>query len=956
MFSLPAMAQETHGLLFDATSGTMYIDENDNRTVDIGIDALYPADGTWTGSAGTLTLNNFSWTTSAPVALQIVPNNSNLTVNLASGSVNSFISTLNGAGYTRGIYGSSLTLTIAGSGTLNAVAGTSTDLGSLGIEARAGFTVNGGTVNATGGTAGGTTANSIGIITANFNLSGGTVNATGGTAPGESRGIEISGSSNVFSLTGGTLTAQGGNSAIFSIPDPTTTLPTGGYTYWTSTTLPYTPTGAGTKSTATAYPHNNNNRYVRIQEGIIPDLTITGGTPGTDYTYTGGNLIITQSGTYTIGMAAGVTTTTDCIYIGTGVTATVTLNDVSIDVSTRPNSVPLGLNSGANLTLDLAANTVNTFKGGDFTGISAQDGTTLTIDGAGTLNATGGADGAGIGGSVQTGGNITIKGGTVNATGGANSAGIGGGQNGAGGAVIITGGTVTATGGSGGAGIGGGAGGTILIYGENTTVTATAGTGGENIGAGNGGAAGSVFVALPQGNLTNGSTNIGNAVQFTSTTNVAATTQFTATLPASFTPSTVTLFNGITTAGRTLSVITTLGAGYVLFNTSTSIYDNTPVTKSGTQLINHGQTVDFVTSPVCQIGSVNYYDIAAALGAVQDSETITMLDDHTYTYNGAALEVDGISITVDLNGYTVNIENQNAGNYAALDVINGGELNLQGSGELNVKGYNGVYANNGGKVTVTNAAGGAHAVMAYNGSEITVTGNATGGNFGVEAQDATVTVAGDVEGDVGINALDNATVTVAGNVEGTSAEAVIAATGATVYIEGTITGDVEVGGTTISAPTSNVQLPPPHNGYYWNEYTDGASYVYKRQGAIPPPIITTASLAGGTMGATYNQTLAATGGTPITWSIDAGSLPDGLILNPATGAITGTPTAAGTFNFTVRAANGGAPDATQTFSITIRAATSSVTSIPTLNSAGLVLLVLLVGGLAFWQRRFGTQG
>ena len=41
------------------------------------------------------------------------------------------------------------------------------------------------------------------------------------------------------------------------------------------------------------------------------------------------------------------------------------------------------------------------------------------------------------------------------------------------------------------------------------------------------------------------------------------------------------------------------------------------------------------------------------------------------------------------------------------------------------------------------------------------------------------------------------------------------------------------------------------------------------------------------------------GGTaPFTWSVSAGTLPPGLTLAPSTGAITGTPTAAGTYNFT----------------------------------------------------------
>jgi hypothetical protein len=55
----------------------------------------------------------------------------------------------------------------------------------------------------------------------------------------------------------------------------------------------------------------------------------------------------------------------------------------------------------------------------------------------------------------------------------------------------------------------------------------------------------------------------------------------------------------------------------------------------------------------------------------------------------------------------------------------------------------------------------------------------------------------------------------------------------------------------------------------------------------------------GTVGTPFNGSLAASGGVaPYTFSIMSGDLPDGLTLNPATGTITGTPTTAGTFNFT----------------------------------------------------------
>jgi hypothetical protein len=74
-------------------------------------------------------------------------------------------------------------------------------------------------------------------------------------------------------------------------------------------------------------------------------------------------------------------------------------------------------------------------------------------------------------------------------------------------------------------------------------------------------------------------------------------------------------------------------------------------------------------------------------------------------------------------------------------------------------------------------------------------------------------------------------------------------------------------------------------------------------------------LPGGEVGTAYSQTLAATGDTPITWSVESGALPGDLTLSSA-GVISGTPTAAGAFNFTVKAANA-AGSGTKQLSITI---------------------------------------
>lgn len=93
--------------------------------------------------------------------------------------------------------------------------------------------------------------------------------------------------------------------------------------------------------------------------------------------------------------------------------------------------------------------------------------------------------------------------------------------------------------------------------------------------------------------------------------------------------------------------------------------------------------------------------------------------------------------------------------------------------------------------------------------------------------------------------------------------------------------------------------------------------------------ITTTSLPAATVGVAYSQTLAATGGTPpYGWSISAGALPAGLVLDGPTGVISGTPTTAETANFTVMVTDSSVPvaaTATQALSITVSAAGGALT-------------------------------
>jgi len=89
---------------------------------------------------------------------------------------------------------------------------------------------------------------------------------------------------------------------------------------------------------------------------------------------------------------------------------------------------------------------------------------------------------------------------------------------------------------------------------------------------------------------------------------------------------------------------------------------------------------------------------------------------------------------------------------------------------------------------------------------------------------------------------------------------------------------------------------------------------------LPAIVIAPATLPDARVGTAYSQTVTATGGAgpPFTFTVSAGSLPAGLTLASATGVLSGTPTADGTFAFTVSASDAASMNGSKAYSLIVR--------------------------------------
>ncbi len=147
-----------------------------------------------------------------------------------------------------------------------------------------------------------------------------------------------------------------------------------------------------------------------------------------------------------------------------------------------------------------------------------------------------------------------------------------------------------------------------------------------------------------------------------------------------------------------------------------------------------------------------------------------------------------------------------------------------------------------------------------------------------------------------------------------------------------ITGGALPAGVTLNAGTGLASGTPTSAGAfsYTVSVTDAvaATATQTVSGTVAPTVTLASSPAAATqVGVAYSQANVASGGTsPYAYAISAGALPAGVTLNAVTGLVSGTPTSAGAFSYTVQVTDAVAATATQAVSVTIATAVALAAS------------------------------
>lgn len=326
------------------------------------------------------------------------------------------------------------------------------------------------------------------------------------------------------------------------------------------------------------------------------------------------------------------------------------------------------------------------------------------------------------------------------------------------------------------------------------------------------------------------------------------------------------------------------------------------------------------TNTIAEV-SMGIYVLASSESTVSSSLTIT--GDGSLNANGSR---NGIRVVSNSGGATLTIQNADVtaqgdtdGNgvtvragssSSAFLSVDGGSLTATGSGTDGTGIYFSLGSGDSGSgtpsLTVSNNA--LVRASGYDGGIVSNSGSVTPSGEGIVFNNGTGTVYGAVELQKNLAIGEDESLTIPNGASLTIPQ------GKTLTNAGTVT--VETNGTLTN-----------------NGTIDNSSDLTGNIQGVAPPSITTTSLDSGTVGTAYTAKLAATG-TGITWNV-SGSLPAGLTLDKSTGVISGTPTEAVTFTFTVTATNSGGSHSKK---FTLEIKTVAVTGV-TLNNSKMGLFV-----------------
>jgi hypothetical protein len=175
--------------------------------------------------------------------------------------------------------------------------------------------------------------------------------------------------------------------------------------------------------------------------------------------------------------------------------------------------------------------------------------------------------------------------------------------------------------------------------------------------------------------------------------------------------------------------------------------------------------------------------------------------------------------------------------------------------------------------------------------------------------------------------------TLPSGISGTPFSTALSASGGTAPYTWSITSGSLPAGLSLTPSTGVISGTPTTSGTssFTATVTDAESQAQSKSATISlsvtsPSLALSTALPYATDGTGYSAGLQVSGGTPAyTWSIPSGSLPAGLTMSATTGVISGTPSAAGTSNFTVMVTDNSNPALTKSVATSIVVAAQQAT-------------------------------